>query len=53
LPIVETRWGPAIDVAKKVYAVHWVAHDPNAVNLSLLRMEDAGSATSDRSSFDA
>lgn len=46
LPIVETRWGPAIELAKKVYAVHWVAHDPNAVNLHLLRMEDADNATS-------
>jgi penicillin G amidase len=46
LPIVETRWGPAVELAKKVYAVHWVAHDPNAVNLHLLRMEDADSAAS-------
>jgi penicillin G amidase len=44
LPIIETRWGPAIQVAKKTYAVHWVAHDPNAVNLHLLDMEDADSA---------
>ena len=44
LPIVETRWGPAIEVANKIYAIHWVAHDPNAVNLQLLRMEDADSA---------
>jgi penicillin G amidase len=41
LPIIETRWGPAIHVGKKVYAVHWVAHEPNAVNFHLLRMEDA------------
>src|SRR5215475_3703370 len=27
LPVVETRWGPAIQVGEKVYAVHWVAHD--------------------------
>src|SRR5262249_55211830 len=41
LPAVETRWGPAIQVGKNVYAVHWVAHEPNAVNFHLLRMEDA------------
>jgi len=44
LPIVGTRWGPAIELAKKVYAVHWVAQEPNAVNLNLLRMERAESA---------
>jgi penicillin G amidase len=41
LPVVETRWGPVIQVGKKVYAVHWVAHEPKAVNFHLLRMEDA------------
>jgi penicillin amidase len=41
LPVVETRWGPAIQVGNNVYAVHWVAHEPNAVNFHLLRMEDA------------
>ena len=45
LPIIETRWGPAIQVAKKTYAVHWAAHESNAVNLHLLRMEDADNAT--------
>jgi penicillin amidase len=44
LPVIETRWGPAIRVGKKAYAVHWVAHEPNAVNFQLLRMEDADSA---------
>jgi len=44
LPIIETRWGPAIQVAKKTYAVHWAAYEPNAVNLHLLRMEDADNA---------
>jgi penicillin amidase len=41
VPVIETRWGPAIQVAKKTYAVHWLAHEPNAVNLGLLRMENA------------
>jgi penicillin amidase len=44
LPVVETRWGAAIEVDHKVYAVRWVAHDPQAVNLGFLRMEDADSA---------
>jgi penicillin G amidase len=44
LPVVETRWGPVITVGKKIYAVHWVAHEPNAVNFDLMRMEDADSA---------
>jgi penicillin amidase len=45
LPVVETRWGPAIQVGENVYAVHWVAHEPNAVNFHLLRMEDADDAS--------
>lgn len=44
LPVVETRWGPAIEAGKKIYAVHWMAHEPQAVNFGLLRMEDADSA---------
>jgi penicillin G amidase len=44
LPVIETRWGPAIQVGKNVYAVHWVAHEPNAVNFHLLRMEEADNA---------
>jgi penicillin amidase len=44
VPVVETRWGPAIQVAKKTYAVHWLAHERNAVNLGLLRMEDTDNA---------
>jgi penicillin amidase len=44
VPVIETRWGPAIQIAKKTYAVHWVAHERNAVNLGLLRMEDADNA---------
>jgi penicillin amidase len=44
LPVIETRWGPAIQIGERVYAVHWVAHDTNAVNLHLLRMEDVDNA---------
>src|SRR5260370_32891511 len=32
LSVIETRWGPAIQVGKKGYPVPWVAHEPNAVN---------------------
>jgi penicillin amidase len=44
LPIIETRWGPAIRAGQKIYAVHWVAHEPQAVNLGFLHMEDAETA---------
>jgi penicillin G amidase len=44
LPIIKTRWGPATQLAKKTYAIHWIAHDQNAINLGFLRMEDADSA---------
>ncbi len=45
LPIVVTRWGPVMAVGNKNYAIHWAAHDPNAINLHLLRMEDADNVT--------
>jgi penicillin G amidase len=45
LPVVETHWGPAIQVGENVYAIHWVAHEPNAVNFHLLLMEDADNAS--------
>jgi penicillin amidase len=41
LPVVETRWGPQIMVGSRAYAVRWVAHDREAVNLSLQRLEDS------------
>ena len=44
LLVIETRWGPAIAVGNKVYAVHWVAHESHAVNFALLHMEEADSA---------
>jgi penicillin G amidase len=45
LPIVVTRWGPVIAIGNKNYAIHWTAHDPNAINLHLMRMEDAANVT--------
>jgi penicillin amidase len=41
LSIVVTRWGPVTTIGGKNYAIHWTAHDPNAINLHLLRMEEA------------
>jgi penicillin amidase len=43
LPIVETQWGPQFVVGKEAYAMRWVAHDPQAVNMNLMRLEQSGS----------
>ncbi|QNM97964.1 penicillin acylase family protein [Chitinimonas koreensis] len=42
LTVLETSLGPLRRVGGRVYAVHWVAHMPGAVNLGLAAMEDAG-----------
>ncbi|NIE64266.1 penicillin acylase family protein [Burkholderia sp. Ax-1719] len=39
LPVMQTRWGPQLVVGKHVYALHWVAQDPQAVNLNLVSLE--------------
>lgn len=41
LPVTETRWGPEWAVGPHAYALHWVAHDREAVNLNLQGLEDA------------
>ncbi|MBN3764195.1 penicillin acylase family protein [Burkholderia sp. Ac-20365] len=41
LPVVETRWGPELTIGARAYALRWVAHDPEAVNLNLQKLEDA------------
>ncbi len=41
LPVVDTRWGPQILVGSRAYALRWVAHDTQAVNLELQRLEDS------------
>jgi len=43
LDVVETIWGPVIgrDHAGRLLALHWVAHDPAAVNFELWRLEQA------------
>jgi penicillin amidase len=44
LPVIQTRWGPQIVVGQHAYALHWVAQDPQAVNLNLMRLESITSA---------
>ncbi|HNF96492.1 MAG TPA: penicillin acylase family protein [Pseudomonadota bacterium] len=41
LSVRETSLGPVVDVGTHVYVVHWIAHDPRAVNLGLLKMAEA------------
>jgi penicillin amidase len=41
LPVVQTRWGPQLEVGKRAYALRWVAQDPQAVNVNLARLEDS------------
>jgi penicillin G amidase len=40
LPIVQTRWGPQLVVGPHAYALHWVAQDPQAINMNLMRLEN-------------
>ncbi len=39
LPVTQTRWGPQLVVGEHAYALHWVAQDPQAVNLNLVNLE--------------
>jgi len=41
LRVLETSLGPIRTVAGTQYAVHWVAHAPDALNLNHLRLESA------------
>jgi len=41
LPVGETELGPVWRVGDKDYAMHWMAHDPGAISLSLMAMETA------------
>jgi penicillin amidase len=43
LPVTDTRWGPEIVSGSHTYALRWVAHDREAVNLNLQRLEDSTS----------
>ncbi|MCE3261004.1 MAG: penicillin amidase [Pseudoduganella sp.] len=40
LTVRETSLGPIMQSGGRDYAVHWVAHEPNAVNFALRRMEE-------------
>ncbi|MBB2926111.1 penicillin acylase family protein [Paraburkholderia silvatlantica] len=39
LPVVQTRWGPQLAVGEQAYALHWVAQDPQAINMNFMRLE--------------
>lgn len=43
LKVRETSLGPIMQSGGREYAVHWVAHEPNAVNLALRHMEEVNS----------
>uniref|UniRef100_UPI00313EF1A8 penicillin acylase family protein n=1 Tax=Pseudoduganella sp. OTU4001 TaxID=3043854 RepID=UPI00313EF1A8 len=43
MKVRETSLGPIMQSGGRDYAVHWVAHDPKAVNLALRHMEDVDS----------
>ncbi|MDX3907199.1 MAG: penicillin acylase family protein [Pigmentiphaga sp.] len=41
LPVRETRWGPMLQAAGRTYAIRWIAHLDDAVNVALADMENA------------
>ena len=41
LIVRETAFGPLREAGGKTYALHWVAHEPGALNLNHLRLEEA------------
>lgn len=43
LTVRDTAFGPMLDVRGVQYAVHWIAHDPAALNMHHLQMESARS----------
>jgi len=45
LKVAATQWGPVIGVdwERRPYALQWAAHDPSAINLKLLELEQAHS----------
>jgi penicillin amidase len=46
LPVYETPLGPVWQIGGKSYALHWLAHDPHALNYGLLDFERADDLTS-------
>ena len=45
LHVQETAFGPVWERGGRRYAVHWVAHDPGAINLAPLALDNATSAS--------
>ncbi len=45
LRVQETAFGPVWERGGKRYAVHWVAHDPGAINLAPLGLDNATSVS--------
>ena len=43
LAVADTQWGPEIVVGSHTFALRWVAHDAQAVNVNLQRLEDSTS----------
>jgi penicillin amidase len=43
LHVQETAFGPVWERGGRRYAVHWVAHDPGAINFASLQLEQAAS----------
>jgi penicillin amidase len=41
LKVIDTSLGPIRDIGGRAFAVHWVAHEPGAVNLNLSQLEGA------------
>jgi penicillin amidase len=41
LVVRETSFGPLREAGARTYALHWSAHDPQALNLNHLRLEEA------------
>jgi penicillin amidase len=41
LTVIDTSLGPIRDAGGRAFAVHWVAHEPGAVNLRLSQLEGA------------
>jgi penicillin amidase len=43
LVVRESSLGPLVDAGGRLYALHWIAHDPAAVNLNHQKLEQAAS----------
>lgn len=41
LPVLDTRWGPMLEIGSRTYAIRWTAQQPWAADLGLQALEDA------------